>query len=128
MDRREELKRQAREEKTEAAVYQIRSVSTGKVLVESVPNTRMLNRRKAELARGVHHNAELRAALAAQGAADFVVEILEILDEGEDLAYRVDALKQLEAQWIEKLRPWGDRGYNPPSAEPGKRRGEAEER
>ncbi|MGC4001564.1 MAG: GIY-YIG nuclease family protein [Anaeromyxobacter sp.] len=112
-DRRAELKRQAREEKPQAAVYQIRNLGTGQLLVERTPNVKTLNGRKVELSRGVHRNARLRADLAARGPGAFVFEVLEILEEPEDgLAYRNDALKQLEARWIERLQPWGERGYH----------------
>jgi hypothetical protein len=113
--RRAELKRQARDTTPEAAVYQIRNVSTGKVLVESTPNVKTLNRRRTEVASGVHMNARLREDLAARGGGDFVVEVLEVLQEPEEgLTYRRDALKRLEAAWIARLRPWGERGYHAP--------------
>lgn len=113
MDRRAELKRAARETKPQAAVYQIRNVRTGKLLVESTPNVKSLNGRKMELARGAHQNARLRADLQAYGADAFVFEVLEILEEREEgLVWRRDALKQLEARWLERLQPYDDRGYN----------------
>jgi hypothetical protein len=114
-ERRAELRRQARELRPEAVVYAIRSLSTGRRLVESTPNAKTLNGRRMELARGVHRNERLRADLALRGAADFVVEILEVLEEPEEgLAWRRDALKRLEHTWVERLRPWGERGYHAP--------------
>ena len=112
-DRRAALKRAAREERPEAAVYQIRNFRDGRVLVESTPNLKTLNGRRAGLARGSHPNPRLRADLEALGADAFVVEVLEVLQETEEgLVYRRDALKRLEAAWLERLRPYDERGYN----------------
>jgi hypothetical protein len=113
MDRRAELKRAAKALKPEAAVYQIRNVRNGMILVESTLNTRTLNGRRIELARGAHSNARLRADLQAFGADAFVFEVLEVLDDPDDgFVYRRDALKRLEAAWLDRLQPYDARGYN----------------
>jgi hypothetical protein len=117
MDRRAELRRQAREARPEAVVYQIRNVRNGKLLVESTPNLRTLNGRKVELSRGIHSNARLRADLEAMGSEAFAFEVLEVLEETEEgLVWRKDALKRLQEAWIARLRPWGERGYHLPPA------------
>ncbi len=106
-------KRAAREARPQAGVYQIRHVVSGRVLVEATANLRSLNGVRMFLARGAHSNARLRADLGVHGADAFVVEVLEVLEEPEEgLAFRKDALKRLEAAWLERLRPYGDRGYN----------------
>jgi hypothetical protein len=110
--RRAALKRQAREVKPEAGVYQIRNLRDGRILVESTLNLKSLNGRRIELARGVHRNARLQADLRALGAEAFVFEVLEVLRVEEELLYPRDALERLEAAWLERLRPWGARGYN----------------
>ncbi len=106
-------KRAAREARPQAGVYQIRNLRDGRILVEATANLRSLNGVRMFLERGTHSNARLRADLEAHGAAAFAVEVLEVLEEPEDgLAFRRDALKRLEAAWLERLRPYGDRGYN----------------
>lgn len=113
MNRRAELKRAAKALKPEAAVYRIRNVRNGMILVESTLNTRTLNGRRVELARGAHPNARLRADLQAFGADAFVFEVLEVLEErDEGFVYRRDALKRLEAAWLDRLQPYEARGYN----------------
>ncbi len=119
-EKRAALKQQAREARPEAGVYQIRNLRTGRVLVESTPNLKTINGRRMELARGAHRNARLQADARELGGDAFAFEILEVLEEPEEgLAYRRDALKRLEAAWIERLRPWGERGYNDPPRERG---------
>jgi hypothetical protein len=119
-ERRSALKQQARETRPEAGVYQIRNLRTGKVLVESTLNVKTLNGRRMELARGVHRNARLQADVRELGTDAFAFEILEVLAEPEEgLAYPRDALKRLEAAWVERLRPYGDRGYNDGPRSPG---------
>jgi hypothetical protein len=113
MNRRAELKRAARETKPEAGVYQIRNVRSGRILVESTLNLKTLNGRRMELARGWHRNARLRADVSALGPEAFVFEILEVLPEkDEGFVYPRDAVRQLEKAWLERLQPYGDRGYN----------------
>ncbi len=93
-------------------MYQIRNVRDGRVLVASTLNLKTLNGKRVELARGAHWNAALRADVAALGAEAFVFEILGVLEEEEGLVYRHDALARLEAAWLERLQPYGTRGYN----------------
>ena len=48
-----------------------------------------------------------------QGEQDFVIEVLDELKPLDDPAhdYRTD-LKALEEMWLEKLKPFGERGYH----------------
>lgn len=40
-------------------------------------------------------------------------EVLEVLEKPDDPFFdEKDALKKMQAQWLEKLQPYGDRGYN----------------
>ncbi len=58
-------------------------------------------------------NKKLQAEWNELGSQSFVFEILDELTPGNDPAqdYRTD-LAFLEALWLEKLEPYGDRGYN----------------
>jgi hypothetical protein len=48
-----------------------------------------------------------------QGEQNFVVEILDELKPVDDQGYDYrDDLKALEAMWLEKLKPSGERGYH----------------
>ncbi|MCL4548612.1 MAG: GIY-YIG nuclease family protein, partial [Bacteroidetes bacterium] len=47
------------------------------------------------------------------GENNFAFEILDKLEPKDDLAYDfTDDLKVLEELWIDKLQPFGDKGYN----------------
>ena len=47
------------------------------------------------------------------GEENFVVEVLDELKPVDDPAYDYrDDLKALEAMWLEKLKPFGERGYH----------------
>jgi hypothetical protein len=114
VDRRAALKRLAREAKPEAGVYQIRNLRNGMILVESTLNLKTMNGARMFLARGEHPNARIKADVAALGMDAFVFEILEVLQEEDGLVYRRDALARTETAWLERLQPYGARGYNAP--------------
>lgn len=114
MDRRE-LKRMAREQKTEAGVYAIRNTQNGKRWVESTRNLRTINGQRFQLDTGVHRNQALQQEWSQFGAEAFVFEVLEVLEreENESIYYdELDELKKLKAKWLEELHPFGERGYN----------------
>ncbi len=47
------------------------------------------------------------------GEQSFVIEVLDTLKPVDDPAYDYrDDLKALESMWLEKLRPFGERGYH----------------
>jgi group I intron endonuclease len=95
-------------------VYQIRNLVNEKVLVGSAPNLPgIFNRHKFALEMGKHANAALQADWSELGADKFAFEILDEISpiEGPDHDYRSD-LTSLEEMWLEKLNPYGERGYN----------------
>ena len=113
MDRKEELKRQYKETKTEAGVYQIRNTKNEKVFIESTMNLKTINGRRFGLETGTHQNKLLQNELKEFGAEVFVFEVLEILEIPEEGYFDAkDALKKLKEKWLEKLQPYGERGYN----------------
>jgi len=116
MDRRKELKRLARETKTEGGVFQVRNTQNGMVWVGVTPNFRSLNGQRFQLEMGSHKCRELQQAWNEFGPDAFVFEPLETLKEPETGYFdRDDALKKLKQKWLEKLQPFGSRGYNLPS-------------
>ena len=113
-NRREELKQLAKEIKTEAGVYQIRNKENGKRYVASTPNLKSLNGQQFMLNMGSHRNRRLQEEWKQYGEDSFAIEVVEKLKVPEgNLFFDVkDALKKLEASWIEKLQPYGENGYN----------------
>jgi hypothetical protein len=66
-----------------------------------------------ELKLGVMRNPQLQADYNELGADQFAYEVLERLEPQDDPNYNyADDLQTLEELWLEKLQPYGDRGYN----------------
>jgi DNA-binding CsgD family transcriptional regulator len=114
MDRRKELQQLAKEIKIEAGVYQIKNNRNGKVLIEATPDLKTLNGKRGMLEFGSHMNRELQQEYNEFGADAFTFEVLEVLEEPETGYFdQKEALKKLKEKWMERLQPYGDRGYHP---------------
>ena len=113
MDRKKELKQQYKEMKTESGIYQIRNTVNNKVFVVSTPNFKTMTGRKMELLAGGHKNTALQEDWNIFGQDAFVFEKLEQLEDKEEGYFDInEELKQLLEKWLEKLQPYGERGYN----------------
>ncbi|MVP01140.1 GIY-YIG nuclease family protein [Paenibacillus lutrae] len=113
MDRRKELAQQYKETEIEAGIFQIRNSVNGKIYVSSSRNLKNLNGKRFELNAGSSMQRLLQAEWNEYGEEAFVFEILELLEkEKSEFFDEKDALKKLEESWLEKLKPYGDRGYN----------------
>ena len=116
---REEDKRRKREYKEgrrESGVFQIRNTASGKVFVASgldLPG--VMNRHRFELTKGSHMNARLQADWDELGGEGFAFEVLDQLGEvgGTEAELRGE-LAFLEELWLDRLKPFGERGYNEP--------------
>ena len=108
------LTREYKENALPMGVFQIRNTVNGKVLIgRSVNLPAILNRHRAELRLGGHRNRALQQDWNELGAEAFEFEILDTLPPSDRPAYDpADDLKALEALWLEKLTPFGERGYN----------------
>ena len=114
MKSREDLKREYRERRKPAGVFQVRNTVNGKVLLGSSLNIEgPLNGHKFMLTIGRHRNAELQKDWNEYGPDKFIFEILEVVKVKDDPGFNLeDELTLLEQIWLEKLQPFGDRGYN----------------
>lgn len=100
-----------------SGVYAIRNKADGKVLVGSAVDVAgVLNGQRAQLRFGAHRNRELQLDWNRLGADAFEFEVLDTLTPPEGAAdYDPrDDLAVLEALWIERLQPFGERGYHKP--------------
>ena len=74
-----------------------------------------MNRHKFQLASGTHANRELQQDWKNLGANGFDFEIIEELlprnDPSFDSKTELDFMKKM---WLERLKPYGERGYNKP--------------
>ena len=111
---RAEMKRIYRQSSPDMGVYQIKNKVNGKIYVDSCQNlagTR--NSRLFQLKIGkVVFSRELQKELTEFGADCFEFAVLEVLDKPEPGDNVDRLLAALELHWLEKLQPFGERGYN----------------
>lgn len=114
MDSRAEQKRRYKEATPQMGVFAIRNQANGKVLLGASLNLPgMLNRTRFQLQMGVHQNAALQHDWTTFGPDRFSFEVVDELKPvaDKDYDYR-DDLNTLQSLWFEKLRPYGNAGYN----------------
>jgi hypothetical protein len=114
MDRKA-LIRKYKETPRPMGVFRVHNTVNGKSLVgTSVDLPSMLNRQRAQLSFGGHPNRELQGDWNEMGPDAFRFEVLDTLTPRQEPGYDpADDLRALEALWLEKLSPFGERGYNP---------------
>ncbi|HET7462010.1 MAG TPA: GIY-YIG nuclease family protein [Longimicrobium sp.] len=111
---RRELIREYKQRPRQIGIFQVRNTANGKILVgASTDLPAILNRHRAQLRLGAHPNRALREDAKAFGFGAFAFEVLDTLTLPDDPAYDPAAdLRTLEGMWLEKLSPFGERGYN----------------
>jgi len=109
-----DMKREYKERKKPAGVFQVKNTANGKILLGSSLNLEgPLNSHKFMLGMGSHRNEELQKDWNTYGPDHFEFEILEVVKISDDPNFNLeDELTLLEQIWIEKLQPFGERGYN----------------
>lgn len=114
MNRKQELVREYKQRPRQMGIFQVRNTANGKILVGSSTDLpAILNRHRAGLRLGGHPNRAIREDCKTFGADAFEFEILDTLPVPDEPGYDPSAdLRTLEAMWIEKLSPFGERGYN----------------
>jgi hypothetical protein len=111
---KKEIRRQYKGTIQPMGVYRITNLANGRIFVESSKNLNAIsNRNLFQLRGGLHVNEGLQKDFKQYGESSFAFEVVDRLDpkEGLDYDYSRD-LKALEDIWLEKLQPYGDRGYN----------------
>jgi group I intron endonuclease len=114
MKAKQDINREYKERIKPAGVFQVKNTVNGKVLLGSSLNLEgPLNGHKFMLTSGSHRNEALQKEWKEYGHDKFVFEILEVVKVTDDENFNVkDELTLLEEIWIEKLQPFGERGYN----------------
>jgi group I intron endonuclease len=109
-----ELKRQYKEAPKEAGIFRITNTANGKIYLGSSLNLHgPLNKHRFVLSIGSHINRAMQADWLKHGEAAFVFEIVEKVSPSDDPGFKVeDELELLEQIWIERERPFSERGYN----------------
>lgn len=111
---RKEIHREYKERVKPSGVFQVKNMANGKILLGSSLNLEgPLNKHRFMLKIGSHPNKELQKDWNASGQDQFTFEILETIPVKDDPNFnRKDELTLLEEIWLEKLQPFGERGYN----------------
>ena len=111
---RAELRRAYKKTPRQAGIFRIKNTRTGKILLGSSTNLHgPLNKHRFILSIGRHDNAALQNDWNQFGPDAFSFEILEIVKPSDDPSFCLeDELTLLEQIWLEKLQPFGERGYN----------------
>ncbi len=112
--RKKELINEYKNSHRRMGVYQIRNIVNDKALVGgSLDLMGIFNRQKFQLGMGNHWNKKLQAEWEEYGSEKFVFEILDELAPRNEAGYDYRAdVAFLEEQWLEQIKPYGDRGYN----------------
>lgn len=95
-------------------IFQIKNLSNGKVYIgRAMDLNGKLNSEKFQLKNNMHVNKDLQSDFNVLGEEKFAFESLDYLTAREkpDYDYGHD-LQTLEAMWLEKLQPFGERGYH----------------
>ncbi len=110
--RRKELVAEFKQIKQYMGVIQIKNNITGKVFIATYPNlkNKWLTLR-GQLDLGRFANFELQKDWQEFGEEVFTYEIIEEKEVKEDTDKNWE-LKQMEKIWLEKLRPYDEKGYN----------------
>ena len=111
---RRELIADYRQNPPPMGVFQIRHILSGRIFVVSARNVRgIINSHRFQLRSGSHPNKPLQAEWNASGAEAFAFEVLDELAPVDASGKDASAdLADLETLWLEKLAPYGERGYN----------------
>ncbi len=111
---KKEIVKQYKQTVQPMGIFQIWNLANGKIYLASSKNLRgMANRFEFGLDIGSHISKELREDYLKFGKENFVFEVIDTLEPKEDPKYDyTDDLNVLEEMWLEKLQPYGDKGYN----------------
>jgi hypothetical protein len=113
---RKRLKKEYQQSARPMGVFLIRNLTNDKVFVASGMDVAgRMNSHRFQLAAGGHRNPKLQADWNELGGENFAFEIVDQIDPRDDPAFDARAeLQLLEEMWLEKLQPFGERGYNEP--------------
>ncbi len=114
MNNKAELKRAYKDNPPAAGIYRITNTVNGRVLLGKGMNVRgILNSQQAQLQFGSHRNPLLQQDYNQFGADKFIFEIIDQLEQSDKTPQQMqEDLAALEELWLEKLQPYGERGYS----------------
>ena len=108
-----ELKKQYQQSHRPMGVFVIRNTVNQKIFVAASVNLPgLINRHKFALQRGSHASPSLQADWNLLGADKFEFEIVDELTPRSGVDDYRQELEMIENLWLEKLKPFDERGYN----------------
>jgi len=114
MSNKKQLKKDYQMAKRPLGVFIIRNTTNDKVFLGSgLDINGIINRHKFALSAGGHNSKQLQKDWNELGAEKFEFEILDQMEPLDEPSF--DARRELafmEEMWLEKLEPYGERGYN----------------
>jgi hypothetical protein len=112
--KRADLKRLYKQNAPNMGIYQIKNKSNGRIYIDSSKNLEgTRNSRLFQLKMGkIVFSHELQKDLTEFGADSFEFSVLDVLDKPEPGDNLERLLAALELHWLEKMQPFGERGYN----------------
>jgi len=112
--RRRELIREYKRTPKDMGVYRILNTANGKSYVASSRDiTARLNRHRLCLKNNMEQVRALQDDWNRFGAEAFSFEVVDLLEPADKPGYNPDEdLAVLNDLWLEKLKPYGDNGYN----------------
>jgi hypothetical protein len=108
------LKRTYKDNPPAAGVFQITNTQNGKIFIGKGMNVHgILNSQQAQLKFGFHRNADLQQDYNRHGMEKFDFKVLDQLEMSNKTSQEMqEDLAALEILWLEKLQPYGERGYH----------------
>lgn len=109
---RKELMEEFKQIKTYMGAVKITNNTNNRIFIAVYPNlkNKWLSL-QGQLNTNMHVNSELQKDWNELGADAFTYEVLEEKETDKDTDVKWE-LKQLEKKWLEKLQPYGEKGYN----------------
>jgi hypothetical protein len=114
LDRRKELKLAYKQTALPMGVYQIKNNTNGRIFIGSSSNLPgIFNRHRFQLNAKTHSNKELQEDWDICHSHAFTFDILEMI-KSEEIPQDdwSKAIAALEDRWLNKLQPYGEKGYN----------------
>lgn len=109
-----EIKKNYKQTLQPMGIFIVKNLANNKIFIGSSKNLPgRINRFKFGLKYGTESNKLLTDDYKKYGEENFTFEILDELKPKDDPGYDyTEDLKVLEQMWIEKLQPYGEKGYN----------------
>ena len=115
--RKKELKEEFGRQKSYMGVIQIENTVSGRIFVDTASNLKnRWHAVKMQLDIGRHVNKELQKDWNTHGSEAFEYKVLEEKEIEADADNKWE-LAQMIKPWLDKLSPYGERGYNKPPKE-----------